>query len=107
MTVELRLLGWSILLGFAYLLVAVGLATRQRGLKWNASNRDGTPQPLTGAAARAARANHNFQETFAFFAIAILAVHMADADSTQTAFGAQLYLWARVAYLPIYVVGIA
>lgn len=106
MTIELKYLGWSVLLGIAYVLIAAGLATQQRGLKWNASNRDGEPMALTGAAARAARANANFLETFGFFAAAVLAVVLAKENTSHTVLGSQIYFWARVAYLPIYLIGI-
>ena len=106
MTVELKMLGWSVVLGLAYVFIAAGLGTYQRGLKWNASNRDGNPQPLTGIAARAARANRNFLETFGFFAAAVLAVAIAGRSTPHTALGAEIYFWARLAYLPIYIAGI-
>jgi uncharacterized MAPEG superfamily protein len=106
MAVELKVLGWCVVLGLAHVFIAAGLATQQRGLKWNASNRDGESKPLTGIAARALRANHNFLETFAFFAAAVLAVVMAKENTAHTALGAQLYFWARAAYLPIYLIGI-
>jgi uncharacterized MAPEG superfamily protein len=106
MAIELKFLAWSILLGLASVLVAAGLATQQRGLHWNASNRDSEPTPLAGAAARASRANHNFLETFPFFAAAVVAVVAANLSTPQTALGAQIYFWARIAYLPIYIVGI-
>jgi uncharacterized MAPEG superfamily protein len=100
------MLGWSVFLGLAYVFIAAGLATWQRGLKWNAGNRDGTAAPLTGVAARAARANANFLETFGFFAAAVLAVGLANRNTPHTALGAELYFWARLAYLPIYLAGI-
>ena len=106
MTVELKMLAWSVLLGLVQVFVAAGFATQQRGLKWNTSNRDGEPAPLTGIAARATRANHNFLETFAFFAAAVLAVTLANRASPHTALGSELYFWARVVYLPIYLIGI-
>jgi uncharacterized MAPEG superfamily protein len=106
MAIELKVLGWSILLGLAYVLIAATLGTQQRGLKWNAGNRDGEPKPLTGPAARARRASLNFLETFVFFAAAVLAVVIAKQNSSQTALGAELYFWARVVYLPVYIVGI-
>jgi len=106
MTTELKILAWSIVLGLAYVFVAAALATQQRGLKWNAGNRDGNAEPLRGAAARAMRANANFLETFPFFAAAVLAVTAAKLNTPHTALGAELYFWARVAYLPIYVAGI-
>jgi uncharacterized MAPEG superfamily protein len=106
MAIEIKWLAWSIALGLAYVLIAATLATQQRGLKWNASNRDGELKPLTGAAARAARANGNFLETFPFFAAAVLAVVLTKTNTAHTAFGAGLYFWARLAYLPIYIAGI-
>jgi uncharacterized MAPEG superfamily protein len=106
MAIELKWLVWSIVLGLVYVLIAASFATQQRGLKWNASNRDGEPKPLTGSAARAARASHNFLETFPFFAAAVLAVLLSKANTPHTASGAALYFWARLAYLPIYIVGI-
>jgi uncharacterized MAPEG superfamily protein len=106
MTTELKMLGWSVALGLVYVFVAAGLATHQRGLKWNAGNRDGEAKPLTGAAARAVRANANFLETFPFFAAVVLAVVIARQTTPHTALGATVYFWARVAYLPIYIAGI-
>jgi uncharacterized MAPEG superfamily protein len=106
MTIELKILAWSVCLGLVYVLIAASLGTAQRGLQWNVGNRDGEPKPLTGAAARASRASSNFLETFAFFAAAVLAVTLVKGSSPHTALGAQLYFWARVAYLPIYIIGI-
>lgn len=106
MTIELTMLAWSVLLGLVTLLVAGALATHRRGLRWNVGNRDGDVPPLTGAAARAAQASSNFLETFPFFVAAVLAVVFAHRTTAHTALGAQIYLWARVAYLPIYIIGI-
>ena len=106
MTSELKWLTFSTLLGLASVLVAGAFGTRQRGLLWNASNRDGEAKPLTGAAARAVRANANFLETFPFFAAAVLAVVASNRGTAHTAFGAALYFWGRVVYLPVYIIGI-
>ena len=40
------------------------------------------------------------------FAAAVLAVVAVDRADAQTALGAQLYFWARVAYIPLYAAGI-
>ena len=106
MTIELTMLAWSVVLGLAYVLLAAGLATLQRGLQWNAGNRDGEVKPLTGVAARAERASRNFLETFVFFAAAVLAVALTHRNTAHTALGAQIYFWARVAYWPVYAAGI-
>lgn len=106
LTPEVRMLAWSVLLGFVHLFAAATLMTGQRGLRWNASARDGAPAPLTGVAGRLERANRNFLETFPFFAAAALAVAATGRGDAMTAFGAQLYFWARVIYLPLYAAGI-
>ena len=105
MPVELKILEWSILLGVVYVLLAAAFATQQRGMAWNAGNRTGEAA-LTGAADRASRASRNFLETFPFFAAAVLAVLVGQCANTTTALGAQLYIWARVVYLPVYIIGI-
>lgn len=106
MSVELKMLGWSVFLGLATVAVAASLATLQRGLKWNAGNRDGEPKLLTGVAARADRASRNFLETFPFFAAAVLAVMLQGSNTARTAMGTELYFWARLIYLPVYLIGI-
>ena len=106
MSTELQILAWTIVLGLVHVFVAAALSTQQRGLMWNAGNRDGDPPALTGAAARAVRANNNFLETFPFFAAAVLGVMLLKHATPQTALGAQVYFFARLVYLPVYVAGI-
>jgi uncharacterized MAPEG superfamily protein len=106
MPFEIKILSWCIFLGLLHVLLAAGFATQQRGLKWNASNRDGEPKPLIGMAARASRANFNSLETFGFFAAAVLAVVATQRTTPDTAMGVELYFWARVIYLPLYVIGV-
>ncbi len=106
MSVELRMLSWSICLGILYVLIAATLSGAQRGLAWNVSNREGEVRPLFGPAGRAHRALRNYLETFVFFAAAVLAVMAAQRQSAHTALGAQLYFWGRLAYLPVYLIGV-
>jgi uncharacterized MAPEG superfamily protein len=106
MTTEIQILGWSVVLGLVYVAVAASLVTAQRGLKWNAGNRDDEMKPVTGVAARATRASGNFLETFVFFAALVLALTVSNKSTAHTALGAQLYFWARVLYLPVYLIGI-
>lgn len=106
MPVELKMLAWSILLGLAYVMLAAALVTARRGVAWNAGNRDATVEPLTGPPARAQRASANFLETFPFFAAAVLVVIALERGTPQTALAAQVYFWARLAYLPVYVIGV-
>lgn len=106
MSIELRMLAWSVVLG----LVQIGIATLgllgQRGLGWAAGARDTTPPALAGLAGRLDRARANFLETFPFFVAVVLATIALQRHDATTALGAQLYFWARLAYVPIYAAGI-
>ena len=106
MPIELQVLAWAIGLGLVHLLLDAGLVTAQRGLAWNVGARDGEAAPLTGVAARVNRAFRNYLETFPMFAAAVLAVVLAGRTDADTAVGAQVYVWARVAYLPLYAAGV-
>jgi len=97
---------WSVVLGLVVIGIAATLGTQQRGLGWNVGARDGIPVPLTGIAARMDRASRNFLETFPFFAVVVLVVIITQHTNASTGLGAQLYFWARVAYVPIYAAGI-
>jgi uncharacterized MAPEG superfamily protein len=102
---ELMLLVWAVVLTFVQLLVAVSGATLQVGLPMLAGNREGMPL-LTGWAGRAQRAHHNMLESLVLFAALVLVAVAAQKTSTTTLVGAQIFLWARVAYAVIYVIGI-
>ena len=106
MPFELTMLALAIVLGVLQLLAAAMAATSQRGLAWNASARDGHPKPLTGVAGRLQRAWSNFQETFPFFAAAVLAVVIAGRQGAHSELGVQLYLGARLLYVPLYALGV-
>lgn len=106
LTMEMQMLVWTVVLGLVQVMLQAASATSQRGLKWNAGPRDGTPAALTGVAARLDRALHNFLETFPFFAVAVLAVAATGRANADTALGAQIYFWSRVAYVPLYAAGV-
>lgn len=100
------ILALCILLGLAHVLIAGALVTRSRGAAWNVGNRDGEPPPVSPLAGRAQRASANFLETFPFFAAALVCAIALDRTGDRTVLGAQLYFFARLAYLPIYLIGI-
>jgi len=107
MTLELRMLALSIVLGLVQIVLASHAASLQRGYVWTASSRDEAVPKLTGVAGRLERALHNFVETFPLFAAAVLTAHVAATHSWMTEWGgAQLYFWARVVYLALYAAGI-
>ena len=106
MGIEIQMLGWAIVLGLVQVMIAAGAVTRERGLAWNASARDGVPPPPGPLAARLQRAQANFLETFPFFAAAVLAVVLTQRQDSTTAVAVQLYFWARLVYVPLYAAGI-
>lgn len=96
----------SVVLGIVQIIAASHAASLQRGYRWTASARDQDPSPLRGVAGRLDRALRNFMETFPLFAAVVLAAHVSDTHNALTLWGAQLYFWARVVYLPLYTAGV-
>lgn len=105
-SIELQMLFCSVLLGLAQLMAAAMLSTRDKGVAHNLSPRDEEGAPVSLLTGRMQRAFANFKETFAFFAAAVLLVTILGRESELSAWGAQLYFWARLAYVPVYAAGI-
>ena len=59
-----------------------------------------------GRNSRACYALANFNETFPFFAAVVLAAHLVGVHDWRTHWGAALYFFARLAYLPLYALGV-
>ena len=75
-------------------------------MPWAAGPRD-EPAPAIGKlGARLDRAWKNFVETFPLFVAAVLVEAQVPQDSEIAAMGAQLYFWGRVAFLPLYAIGV-
>ncbi len=106
MSLELRVLCLTIVLGFVHIVLASHSASLQRGYRWTASARDEPLPPLTGMAGRLARALANFLETFPFFAVLVLMVHVIGAYGALSKWGALLYFGGRLVYLPLYAFGV-
>jgi uncharacterized MAPEG superfamily protein len=105
-SVELTMLTLSVVLGIVQIVAASHAASLQRGYRWTAGPRDGEAPPLRGVAGRLERALGNFLETFPLFAAVVLAARVTGTHDALTVLGAQLYFWARVAYVPLYVAGV-
>ena len=101
---ELGLLAIAIVLGILHLVWASVEARRQQGLKWARGPRD-EPAPITGMAARLDRGFRNYMETFPFFAAAVLLGAATTTLRDWTIWGAHLYVWSRVLYVPLYAYG--
>lgn len=102
---ELSLLVWAVVLTFVQMLVALTGAFLQVGLPALTGNREGLA-PFTGWAGRAQRAHHNMLENLALFAALVIVAVIAQKTNSTTLAGAQLFLWARLAYAVFYVIGI-
>jgi uncharacterized MAPEG superfamily protein len=105
-TVELRMLTLSVVLGIVQIIAASHTASLQRGYRWTASPRDEKVEPLRGVAGRLDRALRNFVETFALFAAVVLVAHVTDTHDALTEWGTRLYFWGRVAYVLLYAAGV-
>jgi uncharacterized MAPEG superfamily protein len=105
-TVELQMLFCALALGLVQLLIAVLASVATRGMPWAAGPRDAPGTALGKIAGRLDRAYWNFLETFPFFAAAVLLIHAADKSTANSVLGAEIYVWARLLYIPAYAIGV-
>ena len=105
MTTELAMLIWAIVLGLVHAVVTGQLTVAQHGMAYGLSPRD-EKKPLTGIPARIERAFANYMQTFPFFAATVLIVQLLNRHNTMTVIGAEMYVWARLAFIPLYAMGV-
>lgn len=92
-----------------FVTVMLGAVLRNRewtaeGLQQALGNREQLPEP-TALGGRAQRtATNTLEGTLLFVPIALVA-HLAGAGA-ESLLGAQIYFWARVVYIPTYILGI-
>ena len=106
MTTELKLMAWSLVLAIVQILAFDIARTAIYGLKWNTGARDADMPPLPPYAERLRRAQNNLYETLPLFIAAVLALKALGISTSHTVLGAQLYFWGRVAYVPLYALGV-
>lgn len=107
MDTELTYLAAAVVLGLVQLAVAAQAFTAVQGLGYGMSARDAPPpRQQTAIGGRLDRAFRNFLETFPLAAAAILIAHLAARHNALTYWGAALYFWARLVYVPVYVAGV-
>ena len=106
MTVELKILVWTLVLAFVQILLFDFARTGQYGLKWNTGPRDETMPALSPVAGRLSRAQYNLYETLPLFIGGVLVAHIAGRENELTAIGSQVYFWGRVVYVPLYAFGV-
>jgi uncharacterized MAPEG superfamily protein len=106
MSVELKLLGWSVVLLIVHIAAQGALVAPLRGAVWNAGPRDEGQPPLGKYPGRAQRALENFKETYPAFIALALALAVSGRTGGNGALGAWLWFAGRVAYLPLYILGV-
>ena len=105
MTTELTLLVWASGLTLAQAALAAIGGNLQKGVPVMAGNREGQTE-FTGWVGRGYRAHRNMLENLVLFAILVLVAQAVGKSNDQTRLGAELFFWARVAYVPCYVLGL-
>lgn len=101
--VELQMVALAAVLFFIQLLLASGVRFMTHGTQWAAGPRDTAPGTVSVRGQRVDRAFRNMAETFPVFAALAIAVVVAGIADGVTTLGAEIYVVARVLYLPAYV----
>ncbi len=105
MTMELHILVYAALLALAQLILFAIPGAAQLGLGYTVGPRDDA-RDVPGIAGRLQRAYRNHLETLPLFAIAVVVLVIAGKTTPTTALAAQVYLAARILYIPAYVSGL-
>lgn len=105
MSIDIKLLIWSVALTVVQMLIAVIGAQMQVGLPPLVGNRENLPA-MEGWAGRAQRAHRNMLESLVVFAVLVLVANATGKANATTALGAELFFWSRLAYVAIYLIGI-
>ncbi|HEY8023367.1 MAG TPA: MAPEG family protein [Burkholderiaceae bacterium] len=104
----LTLVAYMAIVTWLMLLVASMLRARGwtfPGIMLAFGNRDNLPEP-SALAGRAERAARNTLENFVLFAALALAAHAAGATGQRAEMGAEIFFWARLVYIPVYLIGL-
>ncbi len=110
MSTDLQMLVYSCLLMIAQS-ISLLLASIQAkggvvpGVMWGVGNREDAPV-LPAWGERAVRAHRNMLENLVPFAALVLAAHVAGVSGEETARGATIFFWGRLAHAAIYLAGI-
>ena len=105
LSIELTMLLWSTVLFVLHVAIAAVGTDANNGLSWAFGNRDTQPE-LPAWVERSRRAQANMAENLLPFACFVILVQLAGNAGDLSALGAQLFLVARIAYLPLYLFGV-
>lgn len=104
MSTDLLMLLNTTVLFFVIIIAQALIAIRQNGLSAQAGSRDNLAEP-TVLRKRLQRLTGNLQENLLMFGLVVLIAHAAGASNDQTALGASLFFYARVAHAVVYALG--
>lgn len=106
MSIEVGYLIWSTVLLGLYVVAQSTTYRLQYGVIHAAGPRDDDGAPPSVLTARADRALRNFLETYAAFIALAVATELTGRSDALTQWGAIVWFWLRIAYLPLYLIGI-
>jgi len=104
MPTDIRLLAYSAILAWIMIILASNLRAGA-DLKLMFGNREDMPKP-TALSGRADRAAANMLENLILFVAVLFAAHGAGASQDRLTLGARLFFYGRLAYFPVYLLGI-
>ena len=107
MPLELKLLGWSVVLLLLQIVLQAATSSSELGLPYAMSPRDEGHEPRSLYARRIRRALGNFLETYPAFVALALGLVVARKTGGIGEIGAEIYLAARVLHLIVYAAGIS
>jgi uncharacterized MAPEG superfamily protein len=99
---ELAVINWALIV-VASLIKAK--AWKPSGLLAALGNRD-KDAPCEGFPARTERAARNMLENMVFFTALALVASVGGASDPHVELGARIFFWARLVYIPVYMIGI-
>lgn len=105
MSVELQYLIFAVFLVLIQMVLQASAGFLANGFMGLAGSRDDEVL-ATGIGGRFERAYYNMLETFPVFVALVLIIQVTESWTSTSALAVQLYFWARVAYLPLYIIGI-
>ncbi len=110
MSIELQYLIFAVFLLLIQMLFQTGAGFLANGFMGLAGSRDDEVL-TTGIGGRFERSYYNMLETFPVFAALVLIMEVAVANeymdrNTTSIMAVQLYFWARVVYIPLYIIAI-
>ena len=105
MSIELQFLIFTVFLLILQMVAQVTAGFLTNGLMGLTGSRDDEVL-VEGIGGRFERAYYNMLETFPVFAALVLIIQVTESWTSTSALAVQIYFWARVAYIPLYIIAI-